>query len=194
VQGISDIITIPGIINRDFADVRTIMQGQGYAVMGTAVASGSNRAIEAANRAINSPLLEDNSIQGAQGILINISGSSSLTLNEVHEASSVIQKAAHENANIIFGAVMDDNMKEQVKITVIAAGFREAARRQPHQKPAYLPKTWNAGREEQIVVEPQEIPQEAPRPVINEVIHKENTSPAEDLDVPTFLRRAAQKA
>jgi len=194
VQGISDIITIPGIINRDFADVRTIMQGQGYAVMGTAVASGSNRAVEAANRAINSPLLEDNSIQGAQGILINISGSSSLTLNEVHEASSVIQKAAHENANIIFGAVMDDNMKEQVKITVIAAGFREAARRQPHQKPAYLPKTWNAGREEQIVVEPQEIPQEAPRPVVNEVIHKENTTAAEDLDVPTFLRRAAQKA
>ena len=162
--------------------------------MGTAVASGSNRAVEAANRAINSPLLEDNSIQGAQGILINISGSSSLTLNEVHEASSVIQKAAHENANIIFGAVMDDNMKEQVKITVIAAGFREAARRQPHQKPAYLPKTWNAGREEQIVVEPQEIPQEAPRPVVNEVIHKENTTAAEDLDVPTFLRRAAQKA
>ena len=105
VQGISDIITIPGIINRDFADVKTIMHGQGYAVMGTAVASGTNRAVDAANRAINSPLLEDNSIQGAQGILINISGSSSLTLHEVHEASSIIQKAAHENANIIFGAV-----------------------------------------------------------------------------------------
>jgi cell division protein FtsZ len=197
VQGISDIITIPGIINRDFADVRTIMQGQGYAVMGTAVASGSNRAIEAANRAINSPLLEDNSIQGAQGILINISGSSSLTLTEVHEASSVIQKAAHENANIIFGAVMDDNMKEQVKITVIAAGFREAARRQPHQphqKPAYLPKTWSAAREEQVATESQEILHEAPRPAVNEVIHQENTKAADDLDVPTFLRRAAQKA
>src|ERR1700683_5587543 len=149
VQGISDIITIPGIINRDFADVRTIMQGQGYAVMGTAVASGSNRAVDAANRAINSPLLEDNSIQGAQGILINVSGSSSLTLSEVHEASSVIQQAAHENANIIFGAVMDDNMKEQVKITVIAAGFREVASRKTHARPAYLPKTWKAGREEE---------------------------------------------
>ena len=114
VQGISDIITIPGIINRDFADVRTIMQGQGYAVMGTAVASGANRAVDAATRAINSPRLEANSIQGAQGILINICGSSSLTLNEVHEASSVIEKAAHENANIIFGAVMDENIKEQV--------------------------------------------------------------------------------
>jgi cell division protein FtsZ len=195
VQGISDIITIPGIINRDFADVRTIMQGQGYAVMGTAVASGSNRAVEAANRAINSPLLEDNSIQGAQGILINISGSSSLTLTEVHEASSVIQKAAHENANIIFGAVMDDAMKEQVKITVIAAGFREAARRQPHQKPAYLPKTWKAGREEQPVIEPQDVVvQETPRPTVPEVVHQENTTAGDDLDVPTFLRRAAQKA
>ena len=195
VQGISDIITIPGIVNRDFADVRTIMQGQGYAVMGTAVASGANRSVDAATRAINSPLLEDNSIQGAHGILINICGSSSLTLSEVHEASSVIEKAAHENANIIFGAVLDENMKEQVKITVIAAGFREAARRQPHQKPSYLPKTWNAGRdEEEPVVVPQEIPQEAPRPAVNEVIHQENTTAADDLDVPTFLRRAAQKA
>jgi cell division protein FtsZ len=193
VQGISDIITIPGIVNRDFADVRTIMQGQGYAVMGTAVASGSNRAVDAATRAINSPLLEDNSIQGAQGILINICGSSSLTLHEVHEASSVIQKAAHENANIIFGAVMDEAMKEQVKITVIAAGFREAARRQPHQKPAYLPKTWKAGRDEQPV-EPQNVVQESPRPAVNEVVHQQDTAAADDLDVPTFLRRAAQKA
>ena len=183
VQGISDIITVPGIINRDFADVKTIMQGQGYAVMGTAVGSGSNRAVDAANRAISSPLLEDNSIQGAQGILINVSGSSSLTLHEVHEASSVIQKAAHENANIIFGAVQDDAMKEQVKITVIAAGFREAARRQPHQKPSYLPKTWKAARDQRHVVEP-------PRPV-TDVIQE---VPVDDLDVPTFLRRQAQKA
>ncbi len=184
VQGISDIITIPGIINRDFADVKTIMQGQGYAVMGTAVASGSNRAIDAANRAISSPLLEDNSIQGAQGILINVSGSSSLTLHEVHEASSIIQKAAHENANIIFGAVQDDGMKESVKITVIAAGFRETGRRQPHQRPSYLPKTWKAGREQRSVVD------EVARNV-SEVIHE---VPADDLDVPTFLRRQAQKA
>ena len=146
VQGISDIITVPGIINRDFADVKAIMHGQGYAVMGTAIATGTNRAIDAANRAISSPLLEDNSIQGAQGILINISGSSSLTLHEVHEASSVIQKAAHENANIIFGAVMDDSMKDMVKITVIAAGFKEANKKIP-QKPSFLPKTWKAGRE-----------------------------------------------
>jgi len=199
VQGISDIITVPGIINRDFADVKTIMHGMGYAVMGTAVASGSNRAVDAANRAINSPLLEDNSIQGAQGILINVCGSSSLTLHEVHEASSVIQKAAHENANIIFGAVMDDAMKEQVKITVIAAGFRESARRAVQQKPSYLPKTWKAAREQQPqdVLVHQEAP--APRPSVNGVIHQQDTaaaasSSADDLDVPTFLRRAAQKA
>src|SRR3989304_71626 len=151
VQGISDIITIPGIINRDFADVKAIMQGQGYAVMGTAVASGSNRAVDAANRAISSPLLEDNSIQGAQGILINITGSSSLALHEVHEASSIIQKAAHENANIIFGAVMDEAMKESVKITVIAAGFREISRKSQQQRPSYMPKTWKAVREPEPV-------------------------------------------
>ena len=107
--------------------------------MGTAVATGANRAVDAANRAISSPLLEDNSIQGAQGILINICGSSSLSLHEVHEASSVIQKAAHENANIIFGAVMDDAMKDMVKITVIAAGFKETAKKQMPQKQSFLP-------------------------------------------------------
>src|SRR5258708_9309591 len=115
VRVVSDNIPVPGINNRDFADVKAIMHGQGYAVMGTAVATGTNRAVDAANRAIASPLLEDNSIQGAQGILINVSGSSSLTLHEVHEASSVIQKAAHENATITFGAVPDANMHDSLK-------------------------------------------------------------------------------
>ncbi len=193
VQGISDIITVPGIINRDFADVKAIMSGQGYAVMGTAVATGTNRAVDAANRAIASPLLEDNSIQGAQGILINISGSSSLTLHEVHEASSVIQKAAHENANIIFGAVQDDNMKDSIKITVIAAGFKDANKKNIHQKPSFLPKTWKAGREISDAPVQQTLPnvvhqvQQNVREVSQEV-------PADDLDVPTFLRRQAQKA
>ncbi|MFZ0804912.1 MAG: cell division protein FtsZ [Candidatus Sulfotelmatobacter sp.] len=125
VQGISDIITIPGIINRDFADVKTIMSGMGYAVMGTASASGAKRTIEAAQKAIASPLLEAGAIDGARGILINITGSSSLKLAEVQQACSIIQNAAHEDANIIFGAVMDDKMKDAVKITVIATGFRE---------------------------------------------------------------------
>jgi len=127
VQGISDIITIPGIINRDFADVKTTMAGMGYAVMGTAVRSGSNRAIEAAQAAMASPLLEAGAIDGARGILINITGSSSLKLSEVNEASTLIQNAAHEDANIIFGAVLDSTMAEDVKITVIATGFRQGS-------------------------------------------------------------------
>jgi cell division protein FtsZ len=128
VQGISDIITIPGIINRDFADVKTIMAGMGYAVMGTATARGENRATAAAQAAIASPLLEAGAIDGARGILINITGSSSLRLAEVNEASTIIQSAAHEDANIIFGAVMDEKMKDEVKITVIATGFKEFAK------------------------------------------------------------------
>jgi len=124
VQGISDIITIPGIINRDFADVKTIMQGMGYAVMGTATGRGERRALEAAQAAIASPLLEAGAIDGARGILINITGSSTLKLAEVNEASTIIQNAAHEDANIIFGAVLDEKMKDDVKITVIATGFK----------------------------------------------------------------------
>jgi cell division protein FtsZ len=125
VQGISDIITIPGIINRDFADVKTTMAGMGYAVMGTAVRSGENRAIAAAQAAMASPLLEAGAIDGARGILINISGSSNLKLSEVNVASTLIQNAAHEEANIIFGAVLDESMGDNVKITVIATGFRQ---------------------------------------------------------------------
>ena len=125
VQGISDIITIPGIINRDFADVKTTMAGMGHAVMGTAVRSGSSRAVEAAQAAMASPLLEAGAIDGARGILINITGSSSLKLSEVNEASSLIQSSAHEDANIIFGAVLDERMGDEVKITVIATGFRD---------------------------------------------------------------------
>lgn len=125
VQGISDIITIPGIINRDFADVKTIMAGMGYAVMGTATARGDDRASKAAQAAIASPLLEAGAIDGARGILINITGSGSLRLSEVNEASTIIQSAAHEDANIIFGAVLDEKMKDDIKITVIATGFKD---------------------------------------------------------------------
>jgi len=124
VQGISDIITITGIINRDFADVKTTMAGMGYAVMGTATGSGNNRAMDAAMAAMASPLLEAGAIDGARGILINITGSSNLKLTEVNEASTIIQNAAHEDCNIIFGAVQDERMGDQVKITVIATGFR----------------------------------------------------------------------
>src|SRR6476646_6381803 len=146
VQGISDIITIPGIINRDFADVKAIMAGMGYAVMGTASASGARRAVDAAQKAIASPLLEAGAIDGARGILINITGSASLKLAEVQEACSIIQNAADEDANIIFGAVLDEQMKDAVKITVIATGFRDEDR--PRRRTETSGFTVNAGADD----------------------------------------------
>jgi cell division protein FtsZ len=126
VQGISDLIQVPGLINLDFADVKAIMAGMGLALMGAGRSSGDNRAIEATQQAISSPLLEEATIQGAKGVLINITGGSDLTLFEVNEASSIIQEAAHEEANIIFGAVIDESMENEMKITVIATGFDKA--------------------------------------------------------------------
>src|SRR6516165_7403813 len=123
VQGISDLIIVPGLINLDFADVKTVMSGMGMALMGTGNATGDNRAVEAAKKAISSRLLEDGSIQGARGVLINITGGQDLLLHEVSEASNIIHDAADPEANIIFGAVLDDRMKDEVKITVIATGF-----------------------------------------------------------------------
>ena len=185
VQGISDIIVIPGIINRDFADVKTVMHGMGYAVMGTAVAGGPNRAVEAATLAISSPLLEDALIDGARGILINITGSSNLMLQEVHAGSSIIQQAAHEDANIIFGAVLDDEMKDLVKITVIATGFKEGPGRSrrksvteaaPIHRVATLPGAWDLT-----------LP-------ANQPVNSLGSGAQEDLDVPAFLRRKREEA
>ncbi|HEV2417143.1 MAG TPA: cell division protein FtsZ [Terriglobia bacterium] len=188
VQGISDIITITGIINRDFADIKTTMQGMGYAVMGTAVASGENRAVEATNRAISSPLLEDASINGAQGILLNITGSTKLTLHEVHAASTIVQQAAADNANIIFGAVQDEAMGDDVKVTVIATGIKneklaamaraEAAARpaQPSYKAAAA-----AYKNEKL---PIESGNSGARPEL----------PSDDFEVPAFMRRRKVEA
>lgn len=135
VQGISDLIIIPGIINVDFADVRTIMQDAGSALMGIGRASGENRAIEAARQAIDSPLLEL-SIDGAMGILYNITGGPDMTMYEVEEASKAITEAAHPEANIIFGAIVDDAMSGEIKITVIATGFEtELAKPAPKRRP-----------------------------------------------------------
>jgi cell division protein FtsZ len=185
VQGISDIITITGIINRDFADIKTIMKGMGYAVMGTAIASGENRAAEATNRAIASPLLEDASINGAQGILLNITGSNKLTLHEVHEASSIVQKVAAENANIIFGAVHDEAMKDAIKVTVIATGIKPdkiGMRPRTSMSPAVRSAQQSV---KNMMLRKEKLPVEAaadapPAPEIA----------ADDLDVPAFLRRA----
>ncbi len=123
IQGISDLILVPGLINLDFADVKTIMSGMGMAMMGTAHAEGAQRAMDAANRAISSPLLEDASVDGARGVIVNVTGGPDMALMEVSEALTIIQEAAHEDANIIFGAVVDPNLQGRVKITVIATGF-----------------------------------------------------------------------
>jgi cell division protein FtsZ len=140
IQGISDLIIVPGMINLDFADVKTIMSGMGFAIMGTGIGEGDTRAIDAANRAISSPLLEDASVKGARGVIINVTGGPDFSLVEVSEASTIIQEAAHEDANIIFGAVIDPTMEGKVKITVIATGFDrpEARQHQPSQTPVDL--------------------------------------------------------
>jgi cell division protein FtsZ len=140
IQGISDLILVPGMINLDFADVKTIMAGMGIAIMGTGYAEGDGRALDAANAAISSPLLEDASVKGARGVIINVTGGPDLSLVEVSEASAIIQEAAHEEANIIFGAVVDPSMAGKVKITVIATGFdRGVAVKQPSASAAETP-------------------------------------------------------
>jgi len=204
VQGISDIITIPGIINRDFADVKTIMQGMGYAVMGTATASGSRRAIEAAQRAISSPLLEAGAIDGARGILINITGSASLKLTEVNEASTIIQGAAHEDANIIFGAVLDEKMKDSVKITVIATGFRDAdimrMRREETGFTKIMPREHYDDRARESMSDPVSMPAMLePVPPATQVVSLDGARnmvatnfEKDDLDVPAFLRKRTE--
>src|ERR1700719_3971809 len=132
IQGISDLILVPGLINLDFADVKTIMSGMGLAMMGTGIAEGQDRAVEAARRAISSPLLEGASVNGSRGVIINVTGGEDLSLVEVNEASCIVQEAAHEDANIIFGAVVDPSLKGKVKITVIATGFGPQPMSKPH--------------------------------------------------------------
>jgi cell division protein FtsZ len=139
IQGISDLILVPGLINLDFADVKTIMSGMGLAMMGTGVSEGENRAIEAARKAISSPLLEGASVNGARGVIINVTGGPDLSLIEVSDASTIVQEAADEDANIIFGAVVDPALKGKVKITVIATGFDPAAAARPAASLAQTP-------------------------------------------------------
>jgi cell division protein FtsZ len=184
VQGISDIITITGIINRDFADIKAIMEGMGYAVMGTAEASGENRTVEAVNRAIASPLLEDASISGAQGVLLNITGSSKLTLYEVHEASTIVQKAAAENANIIFGAVHNEAMKDAVRVTVIATGIKPDKMGMKPRVGALSPAIRSAQQSvKSMMLKKEKLPIETAKTSVPAEI------PADDLEVPAFIRR-----
>src|SRR5881409_316002 len=125
VQGISDLILVPGLVNLDFADVRTIMSGMGMAMMGTGTGRGENRALDAAQKAVASPLLDETSIEGARGILINFTGGADLSIHEVEEAARIVQEAAHEEAHIIFGAVIDPQLSDEVRMTVIATGFAD---------------------------------------------------------------------
>jgi cell division protein FtsZ len=137
VQGIADIITVPGLINRDFADVRTVMKGMGHALMGIGSASGEHRAVEAAQQAIASPLLEETSIEGARGLLINITGGDDVTLNEINEAAEIITEGAASDAQILFGAVVDSSLGDDLQVTVIATGFH--SERESGEIPARRP-------------------------------------------------------
>ncbi len=185
VKGISDLIMVPGLINLDFADVKNIMSSMGMALMGTGTASGENRAVEAAQKAISSPLLEDNTIQGARGILLNITAGSDLSLYEVNEASSLIQAEAHEDANIIFGTVIDETMGDEIRITVIATGFDDGVRRK--QAPANT-----GGFRLENLDTPAYIRNGRSRANGNVVhIGISEESDTIDMEIPTFLHRQA---
>ena len=174
VQGISDLITVPGMINLDFADVKAIMAGMGLALMGAGRASGEHRAMEATQQAISSPLLEEATIEGAKGVLINITGGPDLTLYEVNEAASIIREAADEDANIIFGAVIDETLRDEMKITVIATGFdKESADVGTAAASAMMP-----GSPPRYTRTPGD---DVTRPTVN----------TEDLEIPTFIRKKA---
>jgi cell division protein FtsZ len=206
VRGISDLIITPGLINLDFADVRTVMAEMGLALMGSATASGENRAVEAAQKAISSPLLEDISIQGARGVLINVTGGADLGVHEINEAASMIQEEADDDANIIFGAVIDENLNDEIRITVIATGFVE---RKEEQRPLVVnlapmaptpppksKKVVHLG----TIVDDLEAPtwqrkkqgsEETEKVTLNNSTFQLNKNDGEDdtYDIPTFLRR-----
>jgi cell division protein FtsZ len=217
VQGISDLITVPGEVNVDFADVKSVMTGMGMALMGTGVAKGENRATEAAQRAVSSPLLEETSIEGARGVLLNISGGRDLTLHEVNEAAKVISEAVDPNANIISGMVLDDSLEEEMKVTVIATGFHgqpgeiglgeeffeqpvhidqpmtDFSMPEPRQAAVPQPTPTRAA-----APEPEEKPEEVPfyRKVLAHARGEDpggygpNWSNVDDFDIPTVLRKS----
>jgi len=198
ICSISDLIVIPGLINLDFADVKTIMCGMGKALMGGGIASGENRAIEAAQRAISSPLLDEASVEGARGILINITGGEDLTLHDVNEAALLIQKSAHEDAHIIFGAVVDKSMKEEMRVTVIATGFEKEERQRlflAPQEPSTLPmkKVVNGPDVATDLENHPAHPQESLKDLADSIRREspDTLSNNSNFDIPTFLRKHA---
>jgi len=198
VQGISDLITRPGLINLDFADVKSVMKGMGMAFMGTGMASGENRALDAAQKAISSPLLIDTSIAGAHGVLINITGSKDIRLHEVSKASELIHSQAHPDANIIFGTVIDDGLKEMVKVTVIATGFDHI----DHQQEMITPQDIISHPKHNTPA-PFQVHQKTPpflfEPKGNEPMWDKQERPAwekqwDSYDSPSFMRRTKNAA
>jgi cell division protein FtsZ len=188
VQGISDLIAIPGLINLDFADVKTIMSGMGLAVMGTGSACGENRALEAAHQAISSPLLEEASIDGARGVLLNVTGGPDMALHEVHTVAALIREAAHEEAQIIFGAVIDEHLDKELLVTVIATGFS-----QPEVEARPVPRLAQRGPRDLLYEEPVH---ERRQRVVQTA--KESMPPLIEtddrrLDIPTFVRRLVRQ-
>jgi len=181
VQGIAELVTTPGLINVDFADVRAVMSHMGRAVMGMGRSSGNNRAVEATQKAIASPLLEDGSIQGAKGVLLNISGGNSLSLHEVTEASGIIQETVDQSANIIFGSVIHEEMSEEVIVTVIATGFEREEAVVEEQ-----PKVEATGSVSRPINRPPAL-----RKIANSSSFYESDGAGDEWDVPTFLRRQA---
>jgi cell division protein FtsZ len=185
VQGISDLILVPGLVNLDFADVRTIMSGMGMAMMGTGVGKGENRALDAAQKAVASPLLDDTSIEGARGILINFTGGPDLSIHEVEDGARIVHEAAHEEANIIFGAVIDPHLQDEVRITVIATGFTERKQESSPTKVVDLPRSAKPGIQPGAAA--------AWRRRLAADVRAEGDDPLADADydVPAFLRRQA---
>ncbi|HUU50166.1 MAG TPA: cell division protein FtsZ [Nitrospinota bacterium] len=185
VRGISDLITVPGLINLDFADVRTIMSEMGMALMGAGVARGESRAVEAAQRAVSSPLLEESSIEGARGVLINITGGNDLSLYEVNEAATIIYESAHEDAHIIFGSVLDESMGEEVRVTVIATGFNIQDEKKEESSVRRL-KAVAGGDDIEI---PTHIRQNRKKEPNVKIALETSYLDDRELDVPTFLRK-----
>ena len=199
VQGISDLIQYHGYINVDFADVKTIMSDRGHALMGTGRASGDKRAVTAMQQAISSPLLEDIQIDGATGLLINITGGRDMTLQEVNEALTLVHDAADEEAEIIFGSLIDENVADEVKITIIATGFqhRGAEVRRPAPTATHVVTRQAAAPAETAVLGPVRAPRATapePRPLAPTRPLKEPSLPVDEdqFDIPTFLRRQGQ--
>jgi cell division protein FtsZ len=207
VQSISDLILVPGLINVDFADVRRVLESRGMALMGSGRATGSTRAVDAAQQAISSPLLEDVTIHGATGVLINFTGGPSLTLMEVHEAASIIEQAAHEDAEVIFGTVIDPTLNDEVKVTVIATGFdsqdaqirrqvgipQHRVREEPHAGHGHAGHGGNGGHPHGPPPPPPRAPawRSEAHEVRKEPVVGLHPSDEDELDIPTFLRRKA---